>query len=312
MQTGADRLVWRLGADRLRILSYHGVCADDLADEPWMPAYFVTKSAFEAQLRYLRENATILSLRDAVARLRDGSLPPRSVCLTFDDGHANNLYAALPLLRKYNAPATIFLASAYMQSGELFPFLKLRLIKLLAAAASLNLAAATLPDYKTMTIDVVTEGVDHWFRRVRRYVTENQWNTLRPLREDELPAFDHQLIDFGAHTHTHCILSRESRERRHHEIRASILKVQEWSGKPVRLFSYPNGERGDFDQTDRNVLAAEGITAAVTGIPGANNHRADLLQLRRYPVGLYHHDAAFRAEVLGVRTAFQVARRLAG
>jgi len=50
----------------------------------------------------------------------------RSVAITFDDGHANNLHLAYPMLQKYQLPATIFLSSAYVESGEMYPFLKLK------------------------------------------------------------------------------------------------------------------------------------------------------------------------------------------
>ena len=97
--SGAERLAWRMSGDRLRILCYHGVCEDRLAMESWMPSYFVRRSAFERQLQYLSDHAVVLHLADAVDQLKAGSLPPNAVCLTFDDGYANNLHLALPLLR---------------------------------------------------------------------------------------------------------------------------------------------------------------------------------------------------------------------
>ncbi len=54
---GVDRLVWRFASRRLRILAYHGVCDDHLAGERWMPPYFVTRSAFAAQMSYLKRHA---------------------------------------------------------------------------------------------------------------------------------------------------------------------------------------------------------------------------------------------------------------
>src|ERR1017187_5153905 len=95
-KTGGDKLLWKLDARRLRILCYHGICEDRLAKEAWVPLYFVTRSAFEKQLQYLRRNAHVLPLEEAVARLRSGTLPARCVCLTFDDGYANNLDVAYP------------------------------------------------------------------------------------------------------------------------------------------------------------------------------------------------------------------------
>lgn len=76
----------------------------------------IAEAAFEAQLRYLREkHYTILSLAQAIAILNDEQeAPTRPVLLTFDDGYANNLYVALPLLQDYGMTATQFVISAYV------------------------------------------------------------------------------------------------------------------------------------------------------------------------------------------------------
>jgi peptidoglycan/xylan/chitin deacetylase (PgdA/CDA1 family) len=299
-KTGGDKLLWKLDASRLRILCYHGICEDRLAKEPWIPEYFVTESAFEKQLQYLKRNTQVLSLEEAVERLGSGTLPARSVCLTFDDGYANNLEMAYPLLQKFDMPATIFLSTAYMESGEFFPFLKLKLIRL---DGTVDLAAAPLANYKSSAIDEVEHSAARWWGQVRSNLTSNQVRTLRPLRVEEIQAADSKLVRFGAHSHTHCILRNESDQRRQAEIQTSIRKVAQWTGRACRLFSYPNGQRGDFGEVDRQALRAEGIQAAVTGIGGANNRRSEMLGLRRYPVALYHDEVAFRAEVTGFRTA---------
>ena len=303
-KTGGDKLLWKLDSSRLRILCYHGICADGLTKDPWIPQYFVGASAFEKQLQYLGRNAQVLPLREAVDRLRDGSLPPRCVSLTFDDGYANNLELAYPLLRKYGMPATIFLSSTYMESGDFFPFLKLKLIQL---DGGVDLAKAPLADYKSATLDEVNRTAAPWWPEVRARLSDAQCRTLRPLSVEEVKGADAGLIDFGPHSHTHCIFKNETPERRRQEIRTSIRKVNEWTSRPVHLFSYPNGQRGDFGEPDKQVLCAEGIQAAVTGICGANNGRSELLELKRYPVALYHDDAGFCAEVTGFRTALLAA-----
>jgi peptidoglycan/xylan/chitin deacetylase (PgdA/CDA1 family) len=301
-----DQAVWLLDSGRLRILCYHGVCLDRLATEPWMPEYFVAQSAFEKQLQYLQRNASILPLSEAVTRLQDGSLPPRSVSITFDDGYANNLYLAQPLLQKYQMHATVFLSSAYIESGELYPFLKLKLIRQNAGSV-----APHMLEYKSNPLDVVMESAKAPWRAVEHHLTGDQCQTLRPLSIDEVRKADPSTIRFGAHSHTHCILRNESTARRQEEIRLSVRKVEEWTGLPVRLFSYPNGEPGDFDDADKQTLRAEGIQAAVTGIGGANTRPVDLLALRRYPLTLGHDEHRFRAELAGVRAALQsVARRV--
>ena len=192
--------------------------------------------------------------------------------------------------------ATIFLSSAYVESGELYPFLKLQFLKRSGLANG-------VPEYKSEPLDAVSSWIDEWWPTVDKTLTDDQRRTLRPLTVDQVRTADPELIAFGAHTHTHCILENETQQRRQKEITLSLDKVMQWTGRPVELFSYPNGQRNDFGEVDKQILQARGVQAAVSGIRGANNHRSDLLELRRYPVGMYHDSAAFSAEVTGFRTA---------
>ncbi len=305
--TRCDRLVWRLDKSRLRILAYHGVCEDQLAREAWVPAYFVKRSAFEAQLSYLQRHAAMLRLSEAIARLRNNDLPDRCVCLTFDDGYANTLHVAYPLLEKYRMPATIFLATAYVESGDFLPFDRLRLIQSGRGRSSDSGSSADDPlmGYRTKPLDLVLELASQEWNRVKPQVSQDQRESLRPLRAEELQRFDSRLIEFGAHSHTHCILSNETPARREAEIMVSVQSVRRWTGRPVRVFSYPNGQPRDFGERDKEVLRSQGIEAAVTTISGANRHGCDLFELHRYPVGLYHDGDAFAAEVAGFRKALK-------
>jgi hypothetical protein len=62
-KAGGDHFLWNLDSKRLRILSYHMLCEDRLAEEPWVPPYFVTQSAFERHLQYLQRNAVVLPVQ---------------------------------------------------------------------------------------------------------------------------------------------------------------------------------------------------------------------------------------------------------
>ena len=134
-------------------------------------------------------------------------------------------------------------------------------------------------------------------------LSDSARRTLRPLTVEEIGAVDSQVIEFGAHGHTHCILGQETRKRREEEIRTSVDKVSQWVGRRARLFSFPNGQRQDFNQSDKAALREAGVEAAVSGIAGANGRGCDLLELRRYPVGIHHTELSFRAEVTGLRSA---------
>jgi hypothetical protein len=78
----------------------------------------------------------------------------------------------------------------------------------------------------------------------------------------------------------------------------------------VQIFSYPNGERGEFGEIDKEALRAEGVVAAVTTISGSNRFGGDPYELRRYPMTLDNRAWRFRAEVTGFAHAVRTASEM--
>lgn len=78
-------------------------------------------SEFEAQLEHLAQHHHVMSLDDAVTSLGLGR-PEQGVVLTFDDGTADFVDHAVPLLVRYGMPATLFAATSFIESGEPFPW----------------------------------------------------------------------------------------------------------------------------------------------------------------------------------------------
>jgi peptidoglycan/xylan/chitin deacetylase (PgdA/CDA1 family) len=276
------------------------VCADHLAAEPWVPPFFVPRTAFDQQMAYLRRHASILPLSEAIARLSQNDLPDHAVSVTFDDGYANNLHMAYPVLKKYSVPATVYLATAYITSGDLFPFDRVRLMDAAQQCRGASVYERVI-DYRHSPIDVVFERLERCWRDLRLAVSDEQYETLRPLRREETQEFDPDMIEFGAHTHHHCILSNESPDRRTWEVRESVTHASALAGRPISSFSYPNGQPGDFGEQDKHVLQRADIRAAVTTTAGTNAAGCDALELRRYSIGLLHTRPAFAAEVTGMR-----------
>lgn len=91
------------------VLAYHRVA--DLQADP--QALAVSPEHFEAQARMLAERYRVISLAEVADGLARRRLPRRAVAITFDDGYADNLYVAAPVLREHTLPATIFVSSGY-------------------------------------------------------------------------------------------------------------------------------------------------------------------------------------------------------
>ncbi len=102
--------VWR--QHRLLIICWHGVSNDD--EHTWNPNLFMPPDFFRARLQLLRAmRCNVLPLDEALSRLQNGRLPPRSVSLTIDDGDSSFYLKAWPLLREFRLPATLYWTTYY-------------------------------------------------------------------------------------------------------------------------------------------------------------------------------------------------------
>jgi peptidoglycan/xylan/chitin deacetylase (PgdA/CDA1 family) len=100
----------KLFAPKAIILMYHRVT--QVGADPW--GLGVTPSHFAEQLAVLQRYGQPMRLPELVQALWARKISRRAVVVTFDDGYADNLYNAKPLLEQYNIPATMFLSSGYI------------------------------------------------------------------------------------------------------------------------------------------------------------------------------------------------------
>jgi peptidoglycan/xylan/chitin deacetylase (PgdA/CDA1 family) len=89
---------------------YHRVT--ELSNDPYFLA--VTPKHFAEQLEVIRRYGVPIRLRQLVEALNAGKVPKRAVVVTFDDGYADNLHSAKPLLERYDIPATLFVTTGHI------------------------------------------------------------------------------------------------------------------------------------------------------------------------------------------------------
>jgi peptidoglycan/xylan/chitin deacetylase (PgdA/CDA1 family) len=96
-------------SDRPLLLAYHAVGAGSVA---------IPERALRTQLSLLSRRGYVgLTAAEAERRRQDGTLPPRTVVVTFDDGFRSVLRAK-PILDEVGFPATVFAVTSFVESGE--------------------------------------------------------------------------------------------------------------------------------------------------------------------------------------------------
>jgi peptidoglycan/xylan/chitin deacetylase (PgdA/CDA1 family) len=103
-------------SSRALILLYHRVA--EATSDPWSLA--VRPAHFAQHLEVIKRRARVLSVEELVAAVADNKLPRRAVAITFDDGYADNLLKARPLLEKNDCPATVFVTTGFAGSDREF------------------------------------------------------------------------------------------------------------------------------------------------------------------------------------------------
>jgi peptidoglycan/xylan/chitin deacetylase (PgdA/CDA1 family) len=294
-----------------RILMYHRILNEG---EDLSGVNMVTKKAFERQMRIICEKYNPVSMYELVEGIKNGNLRKGSVAITLDDGYRDNYLNAYPILKRYGIPATIFLTSGIIGTHDMLWFDKVSASislthkkKLYFEGKSFNLSEKKSREVANQSIVSILKNMEH---KSRLKSLDNLMETLN-ITKDMLPKdmmleWNHVkemsesgLITFGAHTLTHPILTQLSMENIKKEIFDSKDIIEKIISKKVDLFSYPNGDKSDFNEDIKNLLRRAFICSSST-IPGKNDSKSDLFELRRIGCSHENNDIVFKVKQSGI------------
>jgi peptidoglycan/xylan/chitin deacetylase (PgdA/CDA1 family) len=263
-----------------RILAYHGVDpAAGRADN--FDGFHVAPAVFERHLQMLTRRFRIVSLREIVRVLSEGRKPSaESVVITFDDGYANNLAVAAPLLAKYGCHATFFVTTGFID-GTVTPWW----YAVRQATGNPRRAIALEAEIKDLPLA----------SREQRLIDLDAADAKTPypfMTWPDVSALVTQGFDIGAHTVHHAALGREDAGTVSREIVGSFARIRQMVRGTVDFFAYPYGRPEDASPAAIEALQREGCAAAVTTSHGRARPGADLLRLPRFNVTGRHTAAA--------------------
>lgn len=305
---------WR--RQRVLIVGYHGV---SLADEHvWDGRVYISPGLLRERLALLeRERCTVLALSEAIDRLYLGTLPPRSVVLTFDDGFYDFYRCAAPILNEFGYPATVYWTTYY--SGFNRPVFDVMLRYLLWKGRETPLILKGVVEKPVLLNDPAR------FMQIKEYIRsfafqknlsgvekdelliriagalgidydelcrQRLLHLMTPAEAAEVAAQGHQL---ELHTHRHRVSRYESYFKA--EIRDNRDFIASATGFQPSHFCYPGGF---WEPIFLTWLREAGIRSSTTCQPGLASRDSDPLLLPRLMDTSYVSENVFYAWITGI------------
>lgn len=278
--------------DKALIVTYHrfGENSDGLN---------TSARVFRQQLDYLTSHYRLVPLSKLIECLAsDNDLPPGLAAITIDDGYRDAYEIAFPILQQYQAPATLFVVTDFLERKTWLWTDKLRFLtaqtratrlettindcllqlQLSGRASRLEAAARVNSHLKTLPDEAKEDAIKRIASSLRVEIPDLPTDDYDSITWEQARAMDSAGIEIGSHTVTHPILTNINDERLKAELRESKSKLEARLDRKVELFCYPNG---NYDARVKRAAETAGYRLAVTIEAGLNPSGCDLMALRR-------------------------------
>jgi len=246
----------------------------------------VTPDFLRAVLTHLRSHdIEVVTIDELHQRLTMRNFGRRFACFTFDDGYRDNRDHALPVMREFNAPFTVFVTSDFAAGTGLLWWIALEHVITAADTLEVTIGGTAMQlDASTVASkNAAFERLHDWLRalpdvEVRREIAAlcarhgvdpaaicadlcMSWRELGEFAADPL-------VTIGAHSITHCNLAQQSEDLATFEMRESRARIEQALQKDVVHLAYPYGDRLAAGPREFAIAASAGYKTAVTTRPG--------------------------------------------
>lgn len=277
---------------RLSVLIFHRVVPEPDAIFPGE----MHAARFDQICGWLKHWFRVLPLDQAAQQLRYGRLPERACCITFDDGYADNLHVAVPILKKHGLPATFFVATGFLDGGRMWNDTVIEAVRH-CRAPQLDLGGLDLGAFQLNTPKSRTEAIEALLGKIKYLPIDERIRLTESIAaaagvepdrhlmmsSDEVRQMREAGMLIGAHTLTHPILAKLPPDEARREMRESQLFLQDLLHERIGLFAYPNGKPGADYLPEHALMAQElGFDAAVSTAWGAADAATDPFQIPRF------------------------------
>lgn len=237
----------------------------------------VSGKFFDRLLGYIKATGPeIIFLRDAPRYIAENK---PFVSLTFDDGYRDNIEIALPVLRKHNVPATIFIPSGIFDRSLNAWWLQIEDIakgKPNPRAAYEGMIAEIWQNPQALESFISLSSHDQKELNERFFLSSEE---VKKISRDPL-------LDIGGHTLSHPRLKTLPEEEAFREIKQNKTDLENLLNRPVEAFAYPYGDPQTCGPREFELVEKAGYKVAVTTRDGnvLPAHKNNLMALPRYSV----------------------------
>jgi peptidoglycan/xylan/chitin deacetylase (PgdA/CDA1 family) len=274
----------------------------------------ITPDFLRATLAYLRATDVDIVTPDEVQRrLTERDFSRRFACFTCDDGYRDNRDHALPAMRDFDAPFTVYVTSDFASgTGRLWWVALERVVaRADAIEAPIDGQMVRLDTSTLAGKDMAFDRLHGWLRGlpeeadIRREVSAlcaahgidedavsrelcMSWDELKPFAADPL-------VTIGAHTVSHCNLAKQTEAMVVHELSASRTDIENVLQRPAVHLAYPYGDRCAAGSREFALAKSAGFETAVTTRPGviASDNFSQLTALPRVSLNGNYQDTRY-------------------
>ena len=299
---GVKQLLWKMLPNGVYCFNYHRIGSpEDSAFDP--NVFSCTAEVFQQHLQFFRQHFELISVSDLLTLYPAEQVNKKYALITFDDGYRDNFQLAYPLLKKFNIPATLFVATDFIDQ-KCIPWWdevawivnssKLQDIAKCDWLSGLELAKLSVPEQIKVMLRVIksdkSSSIADKLAQLR--AAANKSFGITQLQEalfadwDMIRTMANNGITIGSHTCSHRILSHLSEDEQRYELSYSREKIAQEISLAVDTLAYPVGGANSFTLQTEQIAQEIGYQLAFSYINGVNKTLlADKkYQLRRIPV----------------------------
>ena len=287
------------------ILLFHGIIKDKKYRIRNYNNKHILDIKFYKILKYLKKKGNPISIDEIIYSKKNNiKIPKNSFAISFDDGFENNFSVAAPILDDLNIPSTFYFSTDFVNNNSMswidkveYCFEKDKKKKFLKLdtlgnydISSLEKKIKTLNSIRYLVKKNYNLNIDKFVTSIFNSFESNEikssnldidkkisWKKINLLKRNKL-------FTLGGHSHIHMPLTYFSKKNAEKQIIKSLNLFKKNVNLKLKHYSYPEGQKNDYNKKIESFLKNKGIECCPTAIDGFNSANSNLFNLKRIQV----------------------------